>query len=118
MKLIPKERLENLLKFNLPISRIGVSRLLVYNAMQRYNIDSSKYTNVEQDSLQQKVATIKTHHPNASKIMVQGHLVAEGVHVQRHRIKKAIHDVDPSLLQGNDHLSTNVSIMLHVPLAY
>ena len=29
--------------------------------------------------------------------MVQGHLVAEGVHVQRDRIRKAIHDIDPSV---------------------
>ena len=101
MKVIPKERLENLLKLKLPISRIarefGVSRPLIYDAMKRYGINWSKYTNLEQDSLQQKVATIKTHHANAGEIMVQGHLVAEGVHVQRDRIRKAIHDIDPSV---------------------
>lgn len=98
---MPKERLENILKLKLPISRIArefdASRPLIYDAMKRYGINWSKYTNLEQDSLQQKVATIKTHHLNAGEIMVQGHLVAEGVHVQRDRIRKAIHDIDPSV---------------------
>lgn len=101
MKTISKERLESMLKLNLPISRIAqelqVSRPVIYKAIRTYNLNSSRYTALEQDELQQKVASVKMHHPNAGEVMVQGHLEAEGVHVQRNRVRNAIHHTDPSV---------------------
>ena len=52
MKVIPNVRLENILKLTLTISRIAreirVSLSLIYDAMKRYSINCSKYTNLEQ----------------------------------------------------------------------
>ena len=43
------------------------------------------------------VASIKSNHPNVGEIMVQGHLVARGIAVQRNRVRSAIHETDPSV---------------------
>ena len=43
------------------------------------------------------VASVKSNHPNAGEIMVQGHLVVRGIDVQRNRVRSAIHETDPSL---------------------
>ena len=42
----------------------------------------------------QTVAQTKTCHPNAGEIMVNGHLEASGIHVQRQCVRNAIHHVD------------------------
>ena len=82
--------LENMLKLNLPISRIArkleVSRPVVYNAIEaieQYNFNYRRYTDITKDGLQQMVASIKSNHPNDGEIMAQSHLVARGIAVQR-----------------------------------
>ena len=84
---MPRARLENMLKLNLPISRIAreleISRPVVYNAIEQYNLNYTQYTDITKDGLQQMVASIKSNHPNAGEIMVQSHFVARGIAVQR-----------------------------------
>ena len=41
------------------------------------------------------MAGVKKNHPNAGEVMVQGHLQSQGLTLQRHKIRKAIHAVDP-----------------------
>ena len=98
---MPRARLENMLKLNLPISRIAreleISRPVVYNAIEQYNLNYTQYTDITKDGLQQMVASIKSNHPNAGEIMIQGHLVARGIDVQRNRVRSAIHETDPSI---------------------
>ena len=91
----PRARLENMLKLKLPISRIAreleVYRPVVYNAIEQYNLNYTRYTDSTKDGLQQMVASIKSNNPNAGEIMVQGHLVERGIAVQRNRVRSAIH---------------------------
>ena len=74
---VPRARLEKMLKLNLPISRIAreleVSQPVVYNAIKQYNLNYTRYTDIRKDGLQQMVASVKSNHPNAGEIMVQGH---------------------------------------------
>ena len=98
---VPRARLENMLKLNLPISRIAreleVSRPVVYNAIERHNINYTRYIHITKDGRLQMVASIKSNHPNAGEIMVPGHLVAREIDVQRNRVRRAIHEIDPSV---------------------
>lgn len=100
-KKLQKERLENLLRLKLPISRIAdelqVSRPSVYKAIKELNINVAKFTNISENGIQEAVASVKARHPNAGEIMMQGHLSAQGIHVQRNRVRKAVHDLDPSV---------------------
>ncbi|KAJ7382968.1 hypothetical protein OS493_031745 [Desmophyllum pertusum] len=98
---ISKDRLQGLLNLKLPVSRIAkamqVSRPLVYKAIAENNLDGSRYSNVSESELQQAVASVKNNHPNAGEVMLQGHLRAQGIHVQRSRMREAILALDPSV---------------------
>lgn len=97
--MIPKRQLENLLKLKVPISAIArefnVSRHLVYKAIREYQIEYNKFTPESQPEIETAVLASKQQHANAGEVMIQGHLVSKGVHVPRHKIRRAIHSVDP-----------------------
>ncbi|CAH3177505.1 unnamed protein product, partial [Porites lobata] len=94
-KALSKERLEGLLRLKIPVSRIAedlqVSRPTVYKAIAEYNLQETRHSDI-----QHAVSSIKGNHPNAGEVMLQGHLRAQGINVQRSKIRKAIHDLDPS----------------------
>ena len=96
-----RERLEGLLRHKVPFSRIAkdlqVSRQTVYKAMTEYNLQESRYSNISETNIRHAVPSIKRRHPNAGEVMLEGHLRAEGIHVQRSKVRKAIQDLDPSV---------------------
>lgn len=98
-KVIPKEQLLNLLKLKIPITDIskqyGVSRLVVYNAIRQHGIDYERFTNHTTREIESAVRSISEAHPNSGEVMIQGHLETRGEHVQRNKIRRAIHSVDP-----------------------
>ena len=63
--------------------------------MRDFGINHRLFSSIPDSQLQNIVSTIKHHHPRAGEVMVQGHLRAQGVHVQRNRLRSAIHQVDP-----------------------
>ena len=63
--------------------------------MREFRINHSSFSDISDDQLRDIVNTIKEHHPRAGEVMVQGHLRAQGVHVQRERLRSAIRQVDP-----------------------
>ena len=76
-------------------SFFNVSRPVIYKAIREFQIDYSKFSDLPDDQLQEVVTSVKEHHPRAGEVMVQGHLRAQGVHVQRDRLRSAIHHIDP-----------------------
>ena len=97
--MIPKSQLENFLKLKNPIAAIArefdVSRHLIYKAIQEYQIEYEKFTSESQPEIETAVVASKQQHANAGEAIIQGHLSSMGVHVQRHKIRRAIHAVDP-----------------------
>ena len=55
-------------------------------------VDDFKYSD---EDLEQIVRDIKTEMPDIGERMISGVLRAKGVCVQRHRLRSAIHSVDP-----------------------
>lgn len=98
-KNVSRELLENLLRLKVPISEIAsffdVTRPVIYKTMREFGINYSSFSDTSDDQLRDIVNTIKEHHPRAGEVMVQGHLRAQGVHVQRERLRSAIRQVDP-----------------------
>ena len=90
-----------MLKLKIPISKIcqelHVSRPLIYKAIAKYGINYDRYTALYPDELLVAIREIKQNHPNAGEVMVQGHLEAKGIHVQREQIRNAIHHIDPTV---------------------
>lgn len=64
--------------------------------MAEYNLQQTRYSDISEADIQHAVSSIKGNHSNASEVMLQGHLKAQGINVQRSKIHKAIHDLDPS----------------------
>ena len=77
-----------------------MSRHLVYNAISEYGLESGKFTQESQGEIENAVIATKQRHPNAGEVMIQGHMAAAGIHVQRHKIRTAIHSVDPEGVQA------------------
>lgn len=90
-----------MLRLKLPVSKIAelleMSRPSIYKAIRTYGLNYNRYSCFNPDALQQTVSQIKLNHPNAGEVMVQGHLKAKGVHVQRQRVRNAIHLIDPNV---------------------
>ena len=52
--------------------------------------DISTYSTITDALLDERVAKIKTDFPNSGEVMVNGHLMAQGIHVQRQRLRDSI----------------------------
>lgn len=64
--------------------------------MKEYNINyEGRFSDHSNEDLQAAVRGIKVNHPNSGQVMVQGHLRAQGISVQRSRIRSTIRQVDP-----------------------
>ena len=74
-------------------SLFGVSRMYLYLKRKEDGIfDDFKYSD---EDLEQRVRDIKREMPDIGERIISGVLHAKGVCVQRHRLRSAIHSVDP-----------------------
>ena len=74
---------------------LGVSRPVLYKFIRENGISHEKYSTLSEQEVQNVVAEVKKNHPNAGEVMLQGHLQSKGITLQRHKIRTAIHAVDP-----------------------
>lgn len=63
-----------------------------------------RFTDHTEENLQSAITAIKQDFPNSGEVMVQGHLRAQGINVQRSRIRATIRDVDPQGVQARQRL--------------
>ena len=76
-------------------SLLGVSRPIVYRMMHDANINPvSRYTDISEHELDQKLSNIKTDHPNIGEVMTAGHLRAQGIKVKRSDLRSSPRRVD------------------------
>jgi hypothetical protein len=98
-KTIPENSLKRLLELKMPLAQIardlGVSRPVLYKFIRKNGISHEKYSTLSEQEVQNLVAEVKKKHPNAGEVMLQGHLQSKGITLQRHKIRTAIHVVDP-----------------------
>lgn len=91
--------MENLLQLRLTIVEIArqlkVDRSVVYKAMSEYGLYRENFSQLSQDEIEKEVDAIKQNHPKAGEVMVQGYLESRGLYIQRQKVRKAIHMVDP-----------------------
>lgn len=77
-------------------SIFGVSRMTLYLKRKEAGIlDDFKFSIISDDDLIAKVKEIKNLMPDIGESMLGGILRSNGICVQRHRIRKALHIVDP-----------------------
>ena len=59
------------------------------------SITSAGYTNISEHDLDQKIADIKTDHPDIGEVMTAGHLRAQGIKIKRSALRASLQRIDP-----------------------
>ena len=79
------------------ISRIlGVSRVTLFRHRKEAGIlDNFCYSNLNDEEIEEKVIAIKHEMPEIGERMLLGTLKSQGIIIPRHRLRKAIHSIDP-----------------------
>ena len=69
----------------------------LYNTIAAFSNpdDFKKYSDMSEAQLDAIVRSIKEEHPNDGEIMVTGHLLKQGIKVQRAKLRASIHRIDP-----------------------
>ena len=76
---------------------LGVSRQTLYNKLSTLGqAHFQKYSDISDNDLDLKVRSIKSTHPNDGEVMLAGHLLSQGIRVQREKLRASIHRVDPT----------------------
>ena len=76
---------------------LGVSRQTLYNKLSTLDqAHFQKYSDISVNDLDLKVRSIKSTHPNDGEVMLAGHLLSQGIRVQREKLRASIHRVDPT----------------------
>ena len=80
---------------------LGLSRATLYRRLKEAGVSSDEYTQVSDEQLDEVICSIKQDHPNDSEVLLQGHLLRQGIKVPRHALCNAIH-----MIHRVDHIST------------
>ena len=73
---------------------LQVSRQTLYRRLEEFGIDSYKFTSISEQDLDTALIDIKESHPSCGEVMIQGHLLHNGIKVPREKLRAAIHRVD------------------------
>ena len=98
--LITQDQLEHLIALNFSCpsiaSMLGVSVRTIYRRMHEYSMSiRSTYSDITDNDLDQKVASLKHCYPNAGYRMMSALLLEEGIRIQQLRLRECMHRVDP-----------------------
>lgn len=97
---ISEEQLLFFIQHNFKVAEIarlfGCSRRTIERRMQGYGISAhSCYSRISDSDLRETIGTLCSRNPNLGEKSIDGLLRAQGIIVQRHRIRDALHVVDP-----------------------
>ena len=77
-------------------SIFGISRMSLYLKRKKAGLlEEFTYTDISDIDLEHEVRDIKHVLPDVGEKMIAGILHTKNIHVQRHRVRQAIHSVDP-----------------------
>ena len=81
-------------KWNKIASILGISRATLYRRLDEAGITPTDYSELSDQELDDVVMSIKADHPNDGEVLMQGHLLRNGIRVRRESLRQAIHRVD------------------------
>lgn len=93
-----KEEILHLKSLNYSWTKIAeileVSRQTLYRRLREFRIDLCKFTSISEPELDTALKGIKESHSSCGEVMIQGHLLHNGIKVPREMLRAAIHRVD------------------------
>lgn len=75
-------------------SILGISRATLYRRLDEAGISPDDNTPLSDQQLDEVIVSIKQDHPNDGEVLMQGHLLRQGIRVPRQALRNAIHRVD------------------------
>ena len=84
-----------------------VSRSTIWRRLRETGISVSRYTDISDNDLDGLIGSIRQRHPHSGQSLIQGLLLSANVHVQRYRIRGALHRIDPlgAILRRNEPIT-------------
>lgn len=73
---------------------LEVSRATLYRRLEEAGVSPDDYTPLSDQQLDEVIHSIKQDHPNDGEVLLQGHLLRQGIRIPRHSLRSAIHRVD------------------------
>ncbi len=73
---------------------LGISRQTLYHRLEEYGIPCTDSTAMSSNDIDALIIDIKKDHPNDGEVMMQGHLVGQGIRIPRSELRASIHRVD------------------------
>ena len=84
-------------------SVLGVSSRTIQRRAQEWSI--SRFTVISDQALDQEIYRIKSDFPNSGEVMIAGHLLSRGIHVQRQKLRDSL-----ARLRGSTNIGMNPSV--------
>ena len=95
---VTMEDILQLRKLNYKWSKIAtileVSRATVYRRLKEAGVSPDDRTALTNQQLDELICAIKRDHPKDGEVLMQAHLVRQGVRISRERLRQSIHRVD------------------------
>ena len=89
---------QDLLDADLPFAEVArimdVSRPTLYSFCREHGIEQRTFSDISDDQLVDVVIELKRNHPNDGYVLMEGHLRAMGLKIQRWKIRAAVKFVD------------------------
>ena len=79
---------------------LGCSKRTVERRLSTYNLSTRNYTAITDHELDERVQELCSVFPRCGEKLVHGRLRAQGVYVQRQRVRESLRRVDPSGVQA------------------
>uniref|UniRef100_A0A3Q3FD54 Integrase catalytic domain-containing protein n=1 Tax=Labrus bergylta TaxID=56723 RepID=A0A3Q3FD54_9LABR len=96
--IISKEDIVSLLLLGTSLSEVAsvlrISRPTLYKLMREYNIRRTKFSNISDEELDATISEVKAEHPHVGEVMLNRHLRARNIIVQRRRLRDSIKCLD------------------------
>lgn len=73
---------------------LGISRATLYRRLEAAGVSPNDYTPLTDSQLDNILVCIKRDHQNDGEVLLQGHLVRQGIRVSRQALRNSIHRVD------------------------
>lgn len=72
-----------------------VGRTTIWRRIRDAGITLTKYSDISDSSLDERVLQILGHHPHCGQVLIRSMLESQGVHIQRQRLRECVQRVDP-----------------------
>ena len=74
---------------------LQVSRTTLWRRIKEANFEIKKYTDICDDELDSVVSQIQKENPSCGQQLINGHLRARGIQVQRMKLRESVRRTDP-----------------------